>query len=691
MNITRSSDNIKGFLARAPLAERLAALSHALSVVPLDERQAVAMELFEIASAAKSPARQGAASPIELLAELPRKGRIRHAQAAMRAIVERWDRVPDSARPLIGGLARQRWIDAASEVAASQDPTHRINAARFAHDTADPGMARMVCGLLHDADSKVRLQADRSLMRLVLTLLGHLKPEQLGQEFAAIAASPRVPLPAEKGVIELERVELCRRVADAAWSFADHRCRAPLVGSLLILDRLPGAILERKVAERIRRLLKEKHHPSHSALRGVLRGTPSPLLRERALRWIVLDGITSVCVDRLSSADSLTEHELVLSRAHLCLRPSRGSRLRKVRVAASSGGSLPDAKTLKQLTARSRIGAIRFVHLIGLEETDRRGFLESTLADPEPAVRLAGMHAAHAADLSDYSFDPEPSIACSAATRWSTLGITPPRIGSPISQKRRSHAELLQRSPHAGVRAIANAELDRLDLFRGRAASRVAARNMFERDPIGFVRLVRSQFTQDARIMPALELIRWLSLSDRFEMDLLDLAANDADDRVRATAVALLGESGTDSARRVVHASLKAHDPRVRSNAIESIPPVPEALLEYKNDSDHRVRATAVRRVLSLDALPANNGIDAGDSLTRLLTDDRPAHRLAGAWAAERSLRAERRDALGPTYRPAVREVIRASEHDREPRIRARAARCVRLLKLEDPAAQGVA
>jgi len=676
----------------APLHERVAALSRALTVVPEPEREHIALSLFEIAAAAKAPARDRPAGPLELLAELPRKGRIRHAETAMDAIVSGWDCVPASVRPLIGGLDRQRWIATAARVAASSEAGHRINAARFAHDTADPGMARVVSPLLPDADAGVRLQADRALLRLVMTLLTHVPAEQLGAEFASVAARPRIPLPAEPGVIELERVELCRCVADAAWSFADHRCRSPLIGSLLLLDRLPGGILERTVAERIRRLLKEKHHPSHAPIRSVLRGTPSPLLRERALRWIVLDAVAPVCVDRLSSADSDQEHEIVLSRAHLALRRSRGTRLRKLRAGTrDASGAIPTPEVLAGLSPEARRGAVRMIPLVGLEDTDRRIALEPTLADADPVARLLGAHAAHPADLTDYTFDTSPAVARSAATRWATLGVTPPRVGAVLWDKRTEHASILARSPHAEVRRLARTELDRLDPFAGTPASRVAARRLLEREPITFVRLVRERIHADATVMPALELIRAIDLGDRFEMDLIDLATTHADDRVRATAVALLGRSMTEEAGRVVRAALDALDPRVRSNAIESVSPDPDVLLEYKNDTSHRVRASAVRRVLSFEGVPTKAGMDAGEALASLLTDDRDAHRLSGAWAAERVLRADRRDTLGPVYRHAVRSVIEAANRDRDDRVRRRAARCVRLLGLQDPAALGAA
>lgn len=681
---------------RAPIGERLAALRDALPAVPAHEREPIALRLFEIASDARAPERAGAAGPFELLAELPRRRRVRLAEDAMLAILSCWDAVPDTVRPLIGGLPRQRWISLAARASQSESATERAAVCAFAHDTADPGMAAVVCALLKDADRTVRLAADRALLRLVMTMLTHVPREHLGPEYAAIAARKRIPLPAEPGVIELERIELCRQVADAAWSFADHRCRSPLIGSLLILDRLPGGVLERSVAQRIRRLLKERNHPSHTPIRTVLRGTPSPLLRERALRWLVVDPIATTCVDRLSASDSLDEHEVVLRRAYLAARPARAKRLKSVRSSGdASHGPLPDARAAGSLSPEARRGAVRLATLIGLDESARRVALEPTLADDDGIVRLLGAHAAHPVDLPDYAYDPDPLIARSAAMRWSTLGVTPPMLGSSTWHRRVDLATKLARSPHAGVRVIASIERDRIDPFAGTPASRVAARRLFERDPVAFVRAVRERLAEQEYVLPGIMLIRSLKLCTRFEMDLTDLATTHEQDRVRATAVAALAPVDTPSARSVVRASLHAPDPRVRSNAIESILPDPTMLLEYKDDPSHRVRASAVRRVLSLDGLPIESGHAAGQSLARLITDDRTDHRLAGAWAAERVLRQERRDAFGPAWRTVVRGVVDAADNDRDQRVRTRAARCARFLqsRVDEPgdASQGAA
>lgn len=674
-------------LDRAPARERVAALGEALPLVPEHEREPIALRLFEVAAGARTARRVGAAGPIELLTDLATRRRERMGEEAMFAILSGWDSMPGSVRPLIGGLARDRWIRVGARAAASESPRVRSAVAGFAEDTADPGFAGIVCGLLGDADPAVRLRADRALLRLVMTLLSHLPPETLGTEYAAIAARPRIPLPIEREVLELERVELCRRLSDAAWRFADHRCRSPLIGSLLVLDRVPGTVLERAVAERIRRLLKERNHPSHTPMRTVLRGTPSPLLRERALRWLNIEPVASTCVDRLSSADSLHEHEILLRRAYLAMRPSRARRLRAVRpVGDREHAPVPDAAMLARLSPQARRGMVRFVQLIGLDEDARRAALEPTLADESALVRLAGVHAAHPVDLTDFIYDPDPAIARSAAARWATIGVAAPLVTMASAQRRIALAATLARSPHAEVRDIARAERERIDPFGGTAASRLAGRRVFERDPVAFVKSVRERLADDSSVMNALMLLRGLRLSERFEMDLVDLATTHADDRVRATAVAALAGVDSEPARRVVRASLNAPDPRVRSNALESVEPDPGVLLEYKNDASHRVRGSAVRRVLLLEGLSPDAGGAAGEALARMLSDDRAAHRLSGAWAAERALRPSRRDAIGPGWRSAVRRVIEAAQSDPDPRVRVRAGRCVRLIEPATPA-----
>lgn len=671
-------------LDKAPIRERIAALGEALRVVPEGEREAVALRLFEAASAAQAPERHQALGPVELLTRWPDRARIRHAETAMLGIVSAWDAVPEQARALASGLSRDRWLRIAAQAAGSPDPRARTGVARFAEDTADPALGGVVCALLRDEHQTVRLHADRALLRLAMTMLTHLPDELLGADFGAIADRPVITLTADPSVVALERVELCRHIADACWAFAEHRGRAPLIAALLILDRLPGGTMERAVASRIRRLLNESGHPSHAPIRTVLRSTPSPMLRERALRWIVLDPVRSTCVDRLSSADSAHEHEIVLRRATLALRPKRADRLRAVRPGADrEHAPFPDARALARLSPEARRGMVRFVSLIGLEEQAKRSVLEPTLADPDPLVRLWGAHAAHPVDLSDYAFDADASVARSAAQRWSTLGVSGPQFGSGAWTRRTEIAGLLARSPHAAVRELGTIERDRLDPFAGTPAARVAARRMHERDPVGFVRTVRDRLGDPAKVLDAVMLVRAMDLAARFEMDLVALATTDPDDRVRATAVAALGSVDSEPARRIVRASLNAPDQRVRSNAVEAVTLDHGVLLEYKDDRSHRVRASAVRRLLNQqdDGAGVRARETAADALARMLTDDRAEHRLSGAWAAERVVLPERRDLLGAGWRPVVRRVLEAAEHDHDARVRLRASRCARRLE----------
>ncbi|MCC5823019.1 MAG: hypothetical protein LAT64_07325 [Phycisphaerales bacterium] len=673
-------------LDHAPLSERIPAFGEALRLAPEGEREPLALRLFELASAARAPMRDGALGPVELVTRWPSRRRVRWAERAMLELLSGWDRVPDPVRPLASGLARERWLAAARKASESPDPGVRASAARFAEDTADPGLAGVVSGLLSDEHQAVRLHADRAMLRMAMTLLAHLPEGVLGAEFGEIAARPTVRLSADRGVLDLERVELCRHIADASWRFAEHRCRSPLIAALLILDRLPGGTLERSVASRIRRLLKESGHPSHSPLRTVLRRTPSPLLRERALRWIVIDPVRVVCVDRLASAESIEEHEILLSRSYLALRGARGARLRAVRPTGDrEHAPVPPARGYQQLSPAARRGMVRFVQLIGLEDEARRVALEPTLADADPLVRLTGSHAAHPADLSDYTFDPVESVALSAATRWSTLGVPAPQAGSGAWSRRTQVATLLRRSPHRSVRALAAAEAERLDPLGATPASRLTARRLLERDPNAFVRLVREGFADPERVLDALMLVRALRMGERFEMDLVELASTAADDRVRATAVAALGTLASEPAGRTVRAALNAPDQRVRSNAVEAVPACDPVLLEFKDDASHRVRASAVRRVLTdhaaADPPAAAARVVAAESLSRMLTDDRAEHRLSGAWAAERVLCPQRRELLGPGWRGLVHRVAEAAEHDADTRVRLRAARCVRRLE----------
>ena len=259
--------------ARLGVRDRIVALGHGLRSAGGEHREAQAIMLIELAAlgsgdANENPSREQAAGPIELLTRIPTKWRQRHAD----------------------------------------DADARIAVLSLGMDTADPGLGKIVCRLLRDEEQRVRQLADEVVLRMGLRPLRAIPSEVLGEHYARIANTPVIAFPADPDVLELERSVLLRAVADAAWGFAAHRCRSPLIVTLLLMDHPWANRMEREISTRMRRLLSQRNHPSHAPLRSVLKRTDCPLLRERALRWLSIDAISSAALDRLRVAESGVEH-----------------------------------------------------------------------------------------------------------------------------------------------------------------------------------------------------------------------------------------------------------------------------------------------------------------------------------------------------------------------------------------------
>lgn len=679
--------------AKMRTRDRVVALGEGLRSAGDSSRDAMACMLIELASRGASSGVYGgdvgeqAAGPVELLSRLPERWRSRHADEALLMLAWAWPNLSSGIRPLAVALGRDRWIGAVHELSKRAEVDARLAAVAVAHDTADPGLGGVVASLLGDEAQRVRHDADRALLRMSLKLLDHLPPALLGEHFARIAHSASVTLPADPAVLGLERCTLYGAVCDAAWSFATHRCRSALIASLLLMDRAASTALEREIGDRMRRLLSQRNHPSHAPLRSVLKRTDCPLLRERALRWLTIPAISTAALDRLCIAESDLEHEIVLRRSHLSLRPGRASRLCTLgRARASSGqGLLPGRARWGALSEPARCGLIAMSALIGERDEDRRARTEPALADDSAMVRLTGAALCPGLDLADYLFDADRRVARHAALRWSLLGIEPPRTDSASGRVRVRLAEQNGRSAHAFVRRIAGEERARLSIDDPHdPCCRVQARRLMRSDPAGFARQVRDRMSNPSVRNDAIMLVRLLGVERRFELDLIGIVQDEgACARSRASAVAALGRVDSNAARYTLSESLGAADPRTRANAVETAALGRDRLLEFKDDPHHRVRASAVRRVLGETDADRAVWRAASGALIELLGDPRSEHRLAGAWAAQRTLRSGRRSALGGAWGPLVARLEQLAGDDDDPRLRERAQACIERLARE--------
>lgn len=689
-------------VAKLPMRQRVAALTEAIMIVPTQEREGIAIQLIEIASfqspgshPASGTASGSAASPFELIARFSMRQRQRASDEAMLGVARAWTKLSTPMRELAVGLGRDRWLWTTRKLARENEPQSRLAAAMISRDTADPGLGKVVGELLADEDQAVRHTADQAIMRMTIGMLDHLPAELLGEELSTLRSEPRIEFPVDPEVLKLEQCILLRAIADSAWSFAAHRCRSPLLAAMLLIDRTNATPMEQEISARMRRLLGEKNHPSHSPMRTVLRRTPTPILRERAFRWLTIGPMSSAAADRLAIAESIQEHEVVLGKASLAIRPKRAARLPSVRQLTrhtaghrqlSDDGPIPPRSMYHQLSTEARVGLIRFSSFLTIDDQIRRDLREPMLADPSRHVRLLGCETSSSIERSDYIYDVDHSIARHAAMSWSSAGQPAPKAASPANRRRTEIAKTNLRSPHAWVRRVAKEELDRLGLVDpGSPASRVLARRMYKSDPAGFVRLIRDRLADPSMRSDVIMMIRIMGIEHRFELDLIAvMQSEDGDPRARATAVMALGKIDSNSARYMLNEAISAQDPRVRANACEVIDFDADQFVELKADPNHRVRANALRRMI-LDSKLSQLGQvrQAGQGLLEMLHDRRPMHRLAGTWVAQRSLVSDQREAMGSCWNSLVAEIDALAHSQDDLRVQSRAQRCIERIETD--------
>jgi hypothetical protein len=680
--------------ARLGVRDRIVALGHGLRSAPDAQRETQAMMLIELAAQGQagasptSPSAQ-AAGPIELLARIPSKWRERHADEALLTLARSWSVLPSESRRLALALGRDRWLLAARTLSEDPDPDTRMAALELANVTADPGLGKIVCRMLADEEQRVRHLADEVILRMALRQLRDLPPEVLGKQFAAIASTPAVSFPVDPEVLRLERSVLLRAIADAAWSFAAHRCRSPLIAVLLLMDHPWHTRMEREICTRMRRLLSQRQHPSHAPLRSVLKRTDCPLLRERSLRWLSIDAISNAALERLRVAETPIEHAIVLEHALLALRPKRAAKLASVsspRLRTTSAGMLPGPEKWRGHTLKARVGLLTLDALLGDDDDTRRARIEPALADASALVRMRSSSLCPPMDLQDYLFDADPSVSRHAMLRWSTVGVEPPRVSSPACSARLKLCALSGRSAHVHVRRLASEEFARLSVTDPRhPASRARARRAYESDPSGTIRLFRDRLALAESCVDTIMMIRMLGIEKRFELDLIGLVQSEhTDPKALASAVAALSRVETNAARYVLSESLSSKDDRTRANAIELAPMPVDSFIEFRDDPHHRVRANAVRRLIG-NTIARDHRVahEASGSLIELLGDPRPMHRLAGAWVAQRVVTSAARDRLGTRWSPIVAQLEELAATDENPALRDRASRCIRRLTHE--------
>lgn len=600
------------------------------------------------------------------LVQLLTKRTDRTAREARRVVARVFARLPRHARSAAVSVAGEHLL-AAAATSDDPDPLARRSAAVLAGlAPATHDLCRRLPIILADTDPGVVEAAEQALTELAARA-GRSSPE--------------------------DRTAIERIVIDAMAGFDQHRRRAVLLAGIQLLGT-PAALAA--AASVGADWLADASHPAQLAIRSLIRRGSGPALTRAALVWLRLPAQAPACRDRLLRAGAVEEHEAVLSSAHLLAHPERRRALRQRPLSDQDGTWKLDARTVARLPLEARRHVPRLLGALPLDAASSSEAVLASYADESPLVRLAGLTAPGvppAMDaITDLAYDDDASVARSAALRLVHARPASPRAqGSTLVQKT---IDRLARSPHAQVRSVcAGAGADphsprarlawRLSLRRDRAAALAELRDAIlmgdTRDRIDWIATCRRLGAASALERELCDIVED-SLSPAPDGDPAPALA------LAATAAAALAECAADRSERVLEAALGSSDPRVVANAVEAMARrrrregesaaadrLLSVIVELKESPAHRVRASAALAMLQ-EAAPAGVHRLGEDVLRDMLADERPMHRLAGVWLADRA-------ASSGAISPGVLvEPIQLLRHDADTAVRERAKRTRRLL-----------
>lgn len=670
---------------------RVAALGAALRVARGETAERLALELLTLAALPSfvSPPKEVADRDqfrwITWLGEKFSKGRRRRADHALAEVGKLWIYVPLHLRPLAVATGRGRWAGVAGIVEPGDPVWVRHSAAELAGDAREAALAPLAARLAGDAEPGVARAAQRSLLMLAVACA------RMGLPASALAEPADSPSAIDRALDEgLEGPEGAVAGAIAA-AACDTPCRPVMLSMLVLLD--PAALLKARRGlagwREAAAALADAAHPGHEGLRAALRLSTSALARLRAFEWLARPEVSRRALERCMRAATFAEHELILSRAHLAARPARAARLSSAPPAKGMGrdAPLPARPLVPRLSAQARRGLPLFAGALRMDDRMRAVALEPLLADADPAVRHSLARRTPGALAFDLALDPDARVARTAMLAW---GGDRGREGEP---ERSRQALLLTRSPHATVRHWAGRSAD----VRGRGVPDSSEallwwRRRLERDPGGVVDELGRGIETGAgeACVRAMMCLRRMGLHAHARDRLINVVAAGRDAACVATAVATLGELRSPEAEQVLADALGADDARVRANAVEALggrggvgAPWAGRLADIKplqDDPHHRVRANALRALI---AGSPEAGPEGAGSLGTMLTDSRPMHRLAGVWAAQRTMTGRGRSRFGGRWAEIAALVDELAARDPEERVRLRARACSTRLNAE--------
>lgn len=635
-------------------------------------------EVLGYALALKGASADQTAEIVDRLAELAET----HAgPRALAVVASVWTRLEPRHRARVVAKGHGVWPNACAIASIDPDSNARVSTATLVGVLCEPRALVVLKSLLADRDPLVAEAAGLAVMAIA---------DRTHQE-------PQLDAVGLAGVRDT--------VAQGVSAFDRHRRRETL-GALLRLCATPVGL--KGCRPHLQSLLDDVDHPAHMVLRGMLRRGDALATREAAWTCMSVEPWRSACIDRLGLSTDADGTARVLSRGYLLANPARHATVARVRDGLRRGRSPGldiDHQTLEQLPKHAAAFAPRWLACV--HEDGLASRLEPMLANASPRVRLAGLLALSTKSGSadglavDFAFDSHSRIARSALVRLSM-----PRARASIAPRQlRQTAEVLQRSEHPAIRVMSMQLAAGLDPLSDSAQARLVARRHLHAEPNGFVSELQETVRRGplARRVLAIRLASRLGIGARIELELLSIihrstAPVDGAEAIgverrellhsAAAAVTLLAELPSPAAQHAMHRCLRHADPRVRANALDAMARVARrsgsiagsestlnsAIIEFKADEHHRVRASAVRAGI-LAAIAGGGGQPGGDAsgeIAAMLSDSRAMHRVSGLWLAERVAgMGGVSTSVGQTVASAVAEIVR-SEPDIQVRTRAR-------------------
>lgn len=525
------------------------------------------------------------------------------------------------------------------ECARERSPLVRGNSLELIAARRDHACLDAVSANLHEKDSKIVSLAADALFRIVEFGLRRFSSNDARRQTTSNTdilewseqdhTRPVVSVSSESRDALAERVDAV--LAEAVDLYPDHRQSKVLLAAALMANHRGPALSM---------WYRDVGHPSHSAMRGVLKKIDDRQLARHALGWLdnevlapqVRRHLVRLCQRRES-------FELLLEQSHLALIPMVHRRLRRIEGRVPCIPSLEICHTLAPID-QQRLA--RWIVRAPLDDETARARLADGLALTSREGRfgalraLIGLNTPEAEELvHSFCFDPDETVARIALRR--VIRHRTPAVANLLRS--------LLRSPHQSIRVLAAQSLDTVDFdtmwtaWYQRSVTvgiRVHARRCVEEDRVSIARGLNQRLRRDAARetqLCAIRMVDDLGLASDVEEALVRIAGT-RDVFVAATAVRALGRLRSSEARRVVTAALAHTDRRVLANAVESIDQ--NILLEVRprieslaTSDDNRVRANAIKVLIDIDRHAGARELSA------MLNDHRPMHRVSGLWLTE--------------------------------------------------------